>query len=50
MKIRKYQQEDESSWLRCRVLSFLDTAYYDIVIKKKGCLSTSQYRVSGYRQ
>ena len=35
MKIRKYQQEDESSWLRCRVLSFLDTAYYDIVIKKK---------------
>lgn len=35
MKIRKYQQEDESSWLRCRVLSFLDTAYYDIVIKKR---------------
>ena len=35
MEIRKYLQEDESSWLRCRALAFLDTAYYDVVTKKK---------------
>lgn len=35
MEIRSYQQEDEREWVRCRVLSFLDTAYYDIVLTKK---------------
>ena len=35
MEIRDYQSDDQISWLRCRVLAFLDTAYYDIVIKEK---------------
>jgi ribosomal protein S18 acetylase RimI-like enzyme len=29
--IRDYRPEDESRWLRCRVLGFLDSAYYDDV-------------------
>jgi ribosomal protein S18 acetylase RimI-like enzyme len=29
--IRPYAPQDESSWLRCRVLAFLDTCYYDDV-------------------
>lgn len=35
MIIRPYQDQDEASWLRCRVLSFLDTSYYDNVLKEK---------------
>ncbi|WP_231688000.1 GNAT family N-acetyltransferase [Bacillus sp. FJAT-18017] len=35
MEIRKYRQEDEVGWVRCRTLSFLDTAYYDNVLKEK---------------
>lgn len=34
-EIRKYRKEDETGWLQCRVLSFLDTAYYDSVLRKK---------------
>ncbi|MEV6525635.1 GNAT family N-acetyltransferase [Longispora sp. NPDC051575] len=30
-----YRPEDEPSWLRCRVLSFLDTAYFDNVVTAK---------------
>ena len=33
--IREYKPEDERSWLECRVLSFLDSAYYDDVIQHK---------------
>ncbi|MDB1088680.1 GNAT family N-acetyltransferase [Streptomyces sp. ACA25] len=33
--IREYTPADESSWLRCRVLSFLDTAYFDDVKRAK---------------
>jgi ribosomal protein S18 acetylase RimI-like enzyme len=33
--IREYTPADESSWLRCRVLSFLGTAYYDDVARAK---------------
>lgn len=29
--IRRYLPTDESEWLRCRVLAFLDTAYFDDV-------------------
>ena len=29
--LRAYRPADEQSWLRCRVLSFLDTCYYDDV-------------------
>lgn len=35
MIIREYYAEDELSWVRCRVLSFLNTAYYDNVLKEK---------------
>jgi ribosomal protein S18 acetylase RimI-like enzyme len=35
MEIRSYNSNDEIGWLRCRVLSFLDTAYYDNVFKEK---------------
>jgi hypothetical protein len=31
--IREYVPADEASWLRCRVLSFLGTAYYDDVAR-----------------
>ncbi|GIG59389.1 N-acetyltransferase [Longispora fulva] len=31
----EYRPEDERSWLRCRVLSFLDTDYYDDVVTSK---------------
>ncbi len=35
MKIRPYRKEDETGWVHCRVLSFLDTAYYDHVLRSK---------------
>ncbi|PKR83724.1 GNAT family N-acetyltransferase [Heyndrickxia camelliae] len=35
MKIRPYEICDEIGWVRCRVLSFLDTAYFDNVLKEK---------------
>lgn len=31
MTIREYKVEDKESWIRCRVLSFLDCSYYDDV-------------------
>lgn len=34
-KIREYAPDDETSWLRCRVLSFLGTAYFDDVVRAK---------------
>ncbi|WP_062214147.1 GNAT family N-acetyltransferase [Streptomyces sp. NBRC 109706] len=33
--VRAYRPADEPSWLRCRVLSFLDTPYYDNVLTAK---------------
>lgn len=33
--VRDYRTEDEAGWLRCRVLSFLDTCYYDDVATAK---------------
>ncbi|MGF1429041.1 GNAT family N-acetyltransferase [Kitasatospora sp. LaBMicrA B282] len=33
--IREYTPADEGSWLRCRVLSFLSTAYFDDVLRTK---------------
>ena len=35
IEIRSYRKEDETRWVRCRVLSFLDTAYYDNVLREK---------------
>ena len=35
MVIRDYEPADERAWLRCRVLSFLGTAYFDDVMTAK---------------
>ena len=35
MLIRDYCDNDERGWLQCRVLSFLDTAYFDNVLQEK---------------
>lgn len=35
MEIRQYEPNDEIGWVRCRVLSFLDTAYFDNVLTEK---------------
>ncbi|WP_322902791.1 GNAT family N-acetyltransferase [Paenibacillus sp. SGZ-1009] len=35
MVIREYRPEDEQGWVRCRVLSFLNTAYFDHVLQEK---------------
>src|SRR5690625_2055481 len=36
MEIRLYNPtDDEVGWIRCRVLSFLETAYFDNVLNKK---------------
>ena len=32
MEIREYRDSDELVWLRCRVLSFLDSSYYNDVL------------------
>ena len=31
IQVREYSKSDETSWLRCRVLGFLDTSYFDDV-------------------
>jgi GNAT superfamily N-acetyltransferase len=33
--IRPYQPSDEAAWVRCRALAFLDTAYFDNVLREK---------------
>jgi GNAT superfamily N-acetyltransferase len=33
--IRPYHEQDEVGWLRCRVLAFLDTSYFDNVLTQK---------------
>ena len=35
MEIRKYGVDDETEWLKCRVLSFLDSSYYSDVLTKR---------------
>lgn len=35
MEIREYRQTDEIGWVTCRVLAFLDTAYFDNVLQRK---------------
>jgi ribosomal protein S18 acetylase RimI-like enzyme len=36
VEIRDYEPADEQGWLRCRVLSFLGTAYFDDVMTARG--------------
>jgi GNAT superfamily N-acetyltransferase len=38
-----YGETDEGSWLRCRVLSFLDTSYFDDVRKSKTSLLAGSF-------
>ena len=38
--VRAYSEEDEPSWLRCRVLGFLGTAYFDDVLQTKPAYDT----------
>jgi ribosomal protein S18 acetylase RimI-like enzyme len=33
--IRPYEEEDERGWLRCRLLAFFDTAFFDAVEREK---------------
>lgn len=35
MRIREYENRDEVGWVRCRTLSFLNTAYFDNVLTEK---------------
>ena len=35
VNLRNYEPPDETEWLRCRVLAFLDTAYFDDVLQAK---------------
>lgn len=35
MNIREYKATDNLQWVRCRVLSFLDSAYFDNVLREK---------------
>ena len=35
ISIRDYRAEDEQQWVRCRVLAFLDTPYFDNVLTSK---------------
>lgn len=37
MIIRDYRPDDEIGWVRCRTLAFLETAYFDNVLKQKEC-------------
>lgn len=40
--VRDYVAEDEASWLRCRVLAFLGTAFYDSVVAAKPGISGAE--------
>ena len=39
--IRKYNVSEEESWLKCRLISFHDSAYYDDVYTKKPIFNNS---------
>lgn len=43
--IRDYRPLDEASWLRCRVLSFLGSAYYDDVRAERPALAPGAIRL-----
>ena len=35
IEVRHYEERDERSWLRCRLLSFFDSAFFDVVEREK---------------
>ena len=45
MEIRSYNPQDEIGWVRCRTLSFLDTAYYDNVLNQKEKYQNSTFEL-----
>lgn len=45
--LRDYDPTDEPSWLRCRVLGFLDTAYFDDVATSKPARDLALVAVDG---
>ncbi|WP_228027753.1 hypothetical protein [Bacillus fonticola] len=40
MEIRNYEPKDEQSWLRCRVLSFIQTAITTTSAERKNTTTT----------
>lgn len=48
--IRDYRDEDEASWLRCRVLSFLGSAYYDDVVTRRTAFAGEAIRLVAVRR
>lgn len=47
--IRDYRDADEPSWLRCRVLSFLGSAYFDDVVTERTRFGGSAVRLVAVR-
>lgn len=47
MRIRNYEHEDERGWLRCRLLSFFDTTYYDDVKTERTTFELPAIRLVG---
>ncbi|MBB5080277.1 GNAT family N-acetyltransferase [Nonomuraea endophytica] len=43
--LRDYARADEPSWLRCRVLAFLSTAYYDDVAPAKPAIAAPGFEL-----
>jgi ribosomal protein S18 acetylase RimI-like enzyme len=48
--IRDYEPNDEEPWLRCRVLSFLHTAYYDDVLCAKPAYGNQSIELVAFDQ
>ncbi|MFF0339219.1 GNAT family N-acetyltransferase [Kribbella sp. NPDC004875] len=44
-EIREYQDSDATSWLRCRVLSFLTTEYFDDVVVTRPSFENPAHRL-----
>lgn len=45
MVIREYRGEDEKEWVYCRVLSFLNTSYFDDIRRKKEIYENSSLSI-----
>lgn len=45
MVIREYRDEDERGWIYCRLISFLETSYFDDVKRKKELYENSSLSI-----
>jgi len=43
--VRDYLPADETAWLRCHVLAFLDTSYYDSVERSKPAIAVAGFEL-----